>query len=241
MLERLQKILSRNGIASRRAAEKFILSGKVRVNGKIVKLGDKADELIDNIQVNNKNLSTRAIIGCDGAKADTNNFVYYLLNKPVGYICSFRRKKNEKLTIDLVPKNPRVWTVGRLDKDSSGLLILTNNGQLTQELTHPKFEHEKEYLITVDHNLKAKFLSALKNGVKLTEGITQADEIKEINKRQFTITLHQGWKRQIRRMCYALGYSVLELKRIRIGKWKLGNLKEGEFYQISKIQFPISK
>ena len=228
MLERLQKILARHAIASRRASEELILAGKIRVNGKIAKLGDKVDEKKDKITINNQQLTIN--------NKQSSNFVYYLLNKPVGCVCSLkRRSRDEKLAIDLVPKNSRVWTIGRLDKDSSGLLILTNNGQLTQELTHPKFEHEKEYLITVDRKITAHFLTGLKKGVKLTEGLAQADKIIEVNQKQLFLTLHQGWKRQIRRMCYALGYHVISLQRIRIGRWKLGNLKEGEYKKISNI------
>ena len=231
MPERLQKILSRLGIASRREAEKLILSGHVLVNGQRPKLGDKADETQDKIVVNNCLINSGS-----KNKESKNNFIYYLLNKPVGYICSRRRKKGERLAIDLVPENPRVWTVGRLDKDSSGLLILTNDGRLTEELTHPKFEHEKEYLVEVDRKIKSDFFVKMKSGVKLTEGLACADKIKPLGTNKFLLTIHQGWKRQIRRMCYALGYSVKSLTRVRIGQWRLENLAAGKCRIISKIQ-----
>jgi len=230
MSERLQKILSRLGIASRREAEKLILSGRVLVNGKLPKLGDKADESQDQIIFDG-----RLINGNSKNKASKSNFVYYLLNKPVGYICSRRRKKGERLAIDLVPANPRVWTVGRLDKDSSGLLILTNDGRLTEELTHPKFEHEKEYLVVVEQKLKPDFFIKMKTGVKLTEGLARADKIKPLDSNKFLLTIHQGWKRQIRRMCYALGYSVKSLTRVRIGQWQLENLEAGKYQKISHL------
>ncbi len=220
MQERLQKILARHGLASRRKSEELILSGQIKVNGKLAKLGDKADETRDEITINNQKIS------------DNKNFVYYLLNKPRGYICSFKRRKGEKLAVDLVPRNPRVWTVGRLDKDSNGLLILTNDGRLTEELTHPKFEHEKEYEVIVDGILKPDFLKKMKKGIFLEEGLASADRIRQLSKNKFSLTLHQGWKRQIRRMCNILGHEVVELKRVRIGKWILGNLKEGEWKKI---------
>lgn len=223
MLERLQKILASHGIASRRKAEELILSGAIRVNGRVAKLGSKADETVDYITFKNQKLNPEKV---------NNNFIYYLVNKPTGYICSLKRKNEEKLAIDLVPKKPRVWTVGRLDKDSCGLLMLTNDGQLTEELTHPKFEHEKEYLVKVNKNITEKFLNKLLSGVVLTEGLAVADSVQQIKKDEFTITLHQGWKRQIRRMCTALGYEIKELKRIRIGRWRLNNLREGEYKKI---------
>ncbi len=226
MLERIQKILSRHGIASRRRAEELILAGAVFVNGQVVKLGDKADEESDSIVVRGKKITI----------AEKNNFVYYLLNKPIGYECSLKgHNKNTQLAVDLVPKNPRVWTVGRLDKDSSGLLVLTNDGQLTNQLTHPKFKHEKEYLVKVNKKIEPTFLMGLKKGVHLTEGLAKADEVRQVTKDSFSIILHQGWKRQIRRMCYALGYNVLTLNRIRIGHWQLGNLKVGEYRIISNL------
>jgi pseudouridine synthase len=226
--ERLQKILSQFGICSRRQAEEFILSGKVKVNDKIAKLGDKADLQTDKITINNKVVETS-----HGAS----KFVYYLVNKPAGYLCSNRRhKKSDKLVIDLVPKEPRVWSVGRLDKESTGLIILTNDGEFTQKYTYPKFEHEKEYEIEVDKKITQDFLQHMKTGIELSEGIAKADEILKISENKFKIILHQGWNRQIRRMCHKLGYEVLELKRLRIGKIELGNLSEGKYKIIEKIK-----
>ena len=138
----------------------------------------------------------------------------------------------DHLTIDLVPENPRVWTVGRLDKNSRGLIILTNDGALTEELTHPKFEHEKEYEVVVNKPVTKEFLRQMQKGVSLSEGLARADKIHQIGPKKFSLTLHQGWKRQIRRMCESLGYRVLDLVRVRIGKWKLGNLREGEYKKI---------
>lgn len=227
MKVRIQKILSGNGICSRRQAEELILSGKVKVNNKIAKLGDKADLSKDKLTIDNKQLTINK----------NENFIYYLVNKPVGYLCSNRRhKKTDKLAIDLVPKEPRVWSVGRLDKDSSGLLILTNDGDFTQKHTHPKFEHEKEYEVIIDKSITEKFLQSMKSGIELSEGIAKADKILKISENKFKIVLHQGWNRQIRRMCEKLGYSVIELKRTRVGEWKLGELKEGKYKVISNLK-----
>jgi pseudouridine synthase len=224
MEERLQKILSRYGVASRRKAEELILNNKVKVNGKISKLGDKADIVKDKVFVNNKELKVKE------------NFVYYILNKPKGYICSVEDRHSKKLITDLVSKEPKVWPVGRLDKDTTGLIILTNDGDLTNKLTHPSFKHEKEYVVEVNKPITPDFLQKMQKGIKLEEGNARADKIKKISDKRFNLILHQGWKRQIRRMCKELNYSVLELKRIRIGKIKLGVLKIGKYITKDKIK-----
>jgi pseudouridine synthase len=230
MLERLQKILARHGIASRRASEELILAGKIKVNGRVAKLGEKADESEDEIEVDNKKLKTQLT---EHKKGET-KFVYYLLNKPRGYECSLVNRRGERLAVDLVPKFPRVWTVGRLDKDSRGLIILTNDGKLTEELTHPKFEHEKEYEVIVNKNITPEFLRRMQKGVALSEGLARADKIRQLGTKKFALTLHQGWKRQIRRMCEALGYHAIDLVRVRVGKWRLENLREGKYKNVKK-------
>ncbi len=232
MQERLQKILSRFGVASRRKAEELILNKKVLVNNKIAKLGQKVDLKKDIVEVKHRSLSAEA--GNFRVEAKEEQAVYYLVNKPVNFTCSVSDKHAKKLITDLVPKNPKVWPVGRLDKNSTGLIILTNDGNLTNKLTHPKFKHEKEYEVAVDKKISEKFLQKMKKGIKLDEGVAKADKIIALNKNKFIIILHQGWKRQIRRMCEKLNYKVLELKRTRIGKIKLKDLKEGKFEEIKK-------
>ncbi|MFH1456982.1 MAG: pseudouridine synthase, partial [Patescibacteria group bacterium] len=187
MKERIQKILSRYGISSRRKAEELILAGRIKINNKIAMLGDKADIDIDSIILNNKKL-----------KIKNENHTYYLVNKPIGYICSVADKYADYLITNLVPKAPKVWPVGRLDKNSTGLMILTNDGELTNKLTHPKFQHEKEYIVEVDKDINKNFINRLKTGIKLKEGIARADNIKIISGKKFNIILHQGWNRQIR-------------------------------------------
>ncbi|MBU1130687.1 rRNA pseudouridine synthase [Patescibacteria group bacterium] len=231
---RLQKFLADSGVASRRASEKLISMGKVKVNNKIVaQLGIKVDPEKDIVHYNNKPVKLPV------------KPVYLMLNKPKGYLTTVKDPQNRKTVMSLLPKNLKVHPIGRLDKDSEGLLILTNDGGLTQQLTHPKFEHQKEYVVKVrpkadqplagnKFNKLDKLISLLKSGVKLEEGIVRADQVNRITNRQFRITIHQGWKRQIRRMCEALGYDVVSLKRIRVGKLKLGSLANGEHRFIKK-------
>ncbi|MFH1610797.1 MAG: pseudouridine synthase [Patescibacteria group bacterium] len=243
MEERLQKILSRYGVASRRKAEELILNNQVKVNGKISKLGDKADISKDKILVNNKPISVKE------------DLVYYILNKPKGYVCSTKDRHSKDLITDLVPKVPKVWPVGRLDKDTTGIILLTNDGELTNKLTHPSFKHEKEYVVTVNRDITEGFLEKMKKGIKLEEGIAKADKIhhvkssetnfskrkiisqgKKTSDNTFSLVLHQGWKRQIRRMCAELNYTVSELKRIRIDKIELGDLKTKGYIKKDKLK-----
>ena len=222
---RLAKYLSNSGIASRRQAEVLISSGRVKVNGEIVKiLGTSIDSDKDEIFYNNKLV-----------KAD--NKVYYLLNKPVGYICSNYDAHNRQNVLALVPKDPRVYPVGRLDKDSQGLLLLTNDGDLTYELTHPKFVVKKEYLVELDKEILAKDLTQLKTGISLTEGLAKADQVKKVSPYSIQLTIHQGWNRQIRRMLGALNYRVLSLTRVKEGDLVLGNLPLGKYKVLSIKDF----
>ena len=223
MLVRLQKYLADCGVASRRAAEKLILEGKVKVNNKVIKeLGTKVNPQVDKVHCNNKLVK------------QPKQLVYLMLNKPTGYTTTISDPHQKQTVIKLLPKDLKVHPVGRLDKDSEGLLIFTNDGDLTQKLTHPKFEHQKEYLVKVDKVINSKAIKLFLKGVKLQEGLAKADEIKRVPGCQFQIIIHQGRKRQIRRMCEVAGYQVKSLKRIRVGKLKLGSLPLGEFKYIKK-------
>ena len=221
MPERLAKYLSAHGIASRRKAEELILSGKIKVNNKIIT--EVATKVCgqDEVKFNDK------IVGSVGK-------VYYLLNKPVGYICSVSDPHNDKNVLALVPKFPAVYPVGRLDKNSQGLLLLTNDGDLTYKLTHPKFKVSKKYLVRVDKILSDNVVKKLKNGIKLEEGLAKADQVKIKSKFELEIVLHQGWKRQIRRMLEVLGFEVKELTRLGEGKLNLDNLEIGKYKIINK-------
>ncbi len=215
----LQQFLSRAGIASRRQATELIKAGQVKVNGRLAKPGIKINPFKDKIKINNKLIKPQI------------RKVYYLVNKPAGYTCTLRDKHADKTVVDLVPASPKVWPVGRLDKNSRGLIILTNDGQFTQRLTHPRYRHSKEYLVKVDKSVTDQLLSNLKKGVKLKEGIARADRLKKISAYRLSLVIHQGWNRQIRRMLKACDYQVVDLQRISIGRWKLGRLKEGAYRQ----------
>ncbi|OIO17385.1 pseudouridine synthase [Candidatus Kuenenbacteria bacterium CG11_big_fil_rev_8_21_14_0_20_37_9] len=216
----LQKAIVLAGVCSRRKAESMIKLGMVKVNGEIGKLGQKVDIKEDIIKINGKRL---IIIG---------DKTYYLVNKPKGYITTVSDMHAEKKVVDLVPHRPKVWPIGRLDKDSRGLIILTNDGELTNQLTHPRYLHEKEYEVEVNKNISDAFLEKMEKGVMLDHGLALADIIKKTAKKKFSIILHQGWKRQIRRMAEKCGYIVTDLKRVRIGKIEIGALREGQYIKL---------
>lgn len=229
---RVNKFLSQAGIASRRGADVLVENKKVKINDKIAKLGDKVEEDKDIVEVNGKVIKS------------TGKYIYYAVNKPVGYTSTVRDKYAEKTVTELIPKTPRVYPVGRLDKNSHGLIILTDDGDLTNKLTHPSFKHEKEYVVKIQNsNNKSQIksqISKLKKGIRLEEGIAKFDkiEIKGIDKIKNTVTLdvvlHQGWKRQIRRMFEIIKCEVLDLKRIRISKLQLQDLEEGKYREVQK-------
>jgi len=220
---RLARFLANCGVASRRGAEGLIKGGKVKIDNKIViELATTVDPDASNIKVNDKRINKEPK-------------VYYLLNKPKGYICSVKDPHHQQTVLSLVPRRPQVFPVGRLDKDSHGLLLLTNDGDLAYQLTHPKFNVQKTYLIKVHKDLDEGIIISLKKGIKLEEGLAKVDEVILKNKNQLIITIHQGWKRQIRRMLNKLGYEVLDLKRIAEGKIELGDLPLGEYRTIKKV------
>lgn len=227
MEERLQKFMASCGIASRRKCEELILSGKVKVNGVIVKeLGVKVNGNIDKIEYDGK------VIKPEEKK------VYIILNKPEGYITSVKDEKNRKTVLDIVKVKERIYPIGRLDYDSSGLLLLTNDGDIYNKIIHPRVEITKKYIAVVKGEFKKQELEKFKNGVDIGGYITAKAEIKvlkyEDDKTTVEIGIHEGKNRQIRKMCAALNHNVLALKRISIGKIKLGNLKRGEYRDLTK-------
>lgn len=227
MLERVQKILSEIGIASRRKAEEYIESGQVSINGRKAKLGDKADVLTDEIKVYGKVVSKP---GQGRVKK-----IYIAMNKPKGVVVSKRDPNGRKTVFSLLPENLRtkVHNIGRLDFDTEGLLILTNDGDLTQQLAHPSFEHDKEYEVVTDVVPKPQQLEKLRDGVELPTGMTHPAAIRQRSGKVF-ITIHEGKKRQVRRMFTAVGLGVVNLKRIRINKMQLGDIPVGQYVEIKK-------
>lgn len=227
MRERLQKVLSQAGVASRRKSEELIKEGRVKVNNRRVgKLGRKVDPEKDKIEVDGKEVKV------------PEELIYLAVNKPYGYITSRRGQYGRRTVYHLLPKEIRkkVWSVGRLDYRSEGLLIFTNDGELTQKLTHPKFEHEKEYEVEVGSKIDKKDMKELEKGVDIGGYITAKAKVEVVNSKTVRITIGEGRKRQIRRMLDAIGYSVIKLTRIRVGKLELKDLKlrPGEVREIKK-------
>jgi 23S rRNA pseudouridine2605 synthase len=203
--ERLQKILARAGLGSRRAAEALIAAGRVRVNGAVATLGDRADPETDRIEVDG------AVVGVRPG------LVHYLLNKPAGVVTTASDPQGRPTVVGLVPAEPRVFPVGRLDADTEGLLLLTNDGELAHRLTHPSFGIDKEYLAEVDGRPTRGALRRLREGVDLEDGRTAPAKVSVVGDRLLRITIHEGRNRQVRRMCDAVGHPVRRLVRVRVG------------------------
>ena len=221
---KIAKYLAQAGVASRRKAEALVKQGLVSVNGKI-----SADPAL---RVNPK---TDRIL-YRGKPLSPAQKVYYLLNKPVGYTCTVQDSHAEKLVGELVPAEPRVWPVGRLDKMTSGLLILTNDGDLALSLTHPRYRVEKEYEITADFPLTEDEIAAVQKGVSLEDGFIRPDRFEKIGGKRYRIVIHSGKKRVVRRIVEKIGKSVAQLKRTRVGSLELQNLPLGKWRRLSPAE-----
>lgn len=221
MEERLQKILSAAGVCSRRQAEEYLLQGRVAVNGTPAGLGDKADLSRDAVTLD----------GVDIVKPDT--LTYIMLHKPRGVITSLADDKGRPTVADLVKDCPvRVWPVGRLDWDSEGLLVLTNDGALTNRLLHPSHEVEKEYLVTVRGDVDAAV--PILEGPMALDGVPLSPaRVRVVDDNRLSIVIHEGKNRQVRRMCAQAGLEVLRLKRVREGGLTLGGLKRGKWRHLT--------
>jgi 23S rRNA pseudouridine2605 synthase len=244
----LQKFIAEAGYSSRRKAEEFIRDGRVTVNGKPAELGMKADDN-DDVRVNREKI----ILNQDK--------IYIILNKPKGYICTSRKFEGERNVFELLENPPqpslskregdfgRLFVVGRLDKESRGLVLLTNDGDLTQKITHPKYEHEKEYIVrmtnfqeTMTKQIMNDIIFKFKKGIDIGEGdgVVMVKNMKLINFDkeknivEYSIILTEGKKRQIRRMFKALDCHILDLLRVRIGAINLGSLKEGSWRYLNQ-------
>jgi 23S rRNA pseudouridine2605 synthase len=231
--QRLQKVLAAAGIASRRKSEELILTGAVRVNGKVV---DTLPVFVD---------SQEDIITVNGRKIRAAPKVYFLLNKPKGVICSNSDPQGRKKAIDIVKSPYRIFCIGRLDVDSTGLIILTNDSELTNRLTHPRYQIPKTYLITVKGTIQGPAVEKLKKGVWLAEGKTQKAAVKILKRRRnestIEVTIRQGLNRQVRRMLTKIGFDVKSLKRIKIGKLGARGLGVGKFRPLTKTEITYLK
>jgi 23S rRNA pseudouridine2605 synthase len=219
--ERLQKILAAAGRGSRRACEELIRAGRVAVNGQVAQLGQKADPARDRITLDGKPVQIR--------KATT----YIALYKPVGVVSTAHDPEGRQAVVDLVPSEARLYPVGRLDMLSEGLILLTDDGELALRLTHPRYEHPKEYRVHVAGRVTEEAIAQWQEGVLLEEGPTAPADISVLRyERRSTwlrVVLYEGRKREIRRVVELLGYSVQKLVRTRIGPIRLGQLKPGEW------------
>jgi 23S rRNA pseudouridine2605 synthase len=229
MEERLHKILAHAGVGSRRKCEDLIASGRVSVDGQPMR------ELGTKIDVNSHQISV------DGEPIHTERPVYWLVNKPRGYLCTNHDPARRPLAIELVPHvSQRVYTVGRLDEASEGLLLLTNDGDLAFRLTHPRFGAEKTYLVQVAGHPSADDLQRLLKGVWLSDGHVKARQAQRVKNQGesawLRIVLNEGKNREIRRMLAKLGHKVLRLKRVAIGGVQLGNLKPGKARRLSPTE-----
>jgi 23S rRNA pseudouridine2605 synthase len=209
--------LARAGLGSRRTCEDLIESGVVTINGRPATLGDRADVTVDHIDVNGVRIGIQP------------GLVYYLLNKPAGVVTSAADTHGRPIVTGLVPAEPRVFPVGRLDQDTEGLLLLTNDGDLTQRITHPSFGVEKEYLVELASAPARGDLRRLREGVELEDGLTAPAKAALVEPTVVRITIHEGRKRQVRRMCEAIGHPVVRLVRTRIGPLSDRSLAPGEW------------
>lgn len=224
MIIRLNKFLADCGIASRRKAEELILDGKIKVDDKVIKeISTKIDSDKDKVYYQNKEVKPQ-------------NFFYIMLNKPKGYTSTTKKFKGEKNILDLVKIKVKVFPVGRLDKDSQGLIFLTNDGGWAYQITHPKFEIEKEYQVMLrhaQHDIK-QALNKMKQGIKDQGELLKIKSYHLNSPASVNLILTQGHNREIRRLFSYFGYEIKELKRVRIDKWKLADLSEGQWKYFQK-------
>jgi len=228
MEERLQKVLAHAGVASRRAVEDMISAGRVSVNGAPARLGQKVDPAKDRVEVDGSRVPVQA------------DLVWYLINKPIGVVSTASDPQGRPTVLDLIDAPARVWPVGRLDVDSEGALIVTNDGELTHRLTHPRYEVPKTYLAEVAGGVGEQALRALVRGVELDDGPARATRVQLVDRRPGTllveITIAEGRNRQIRRMVEAVGGRVTRLVRVSFGPLMLGRLKPGTARRLGPVE-----
>ncbi len=227
-MERLQKLIAAAGLCSRREAERWIEEGRVTVNGQVAQLGAKADPSRDRIEVDGKRL------------ASEEKPVYLMLHKPTGYVTTVRDPKGRPTVLQLVRSSVRVFPVGRLDINSEGLLLLTNDGELANRLMHPRHQVDKTYQVRVRGHLSPHDQVRLEEGVALEDGMTAPARIENVRETRghtwFEITIREGRNRIVRRMCEALGYQVARLIRVRVDFLQLGDLPAGQFRALTEAE-----
>lgn len=233
---RINKYLSEVGFCSRREADKLIDAGRVTINGKVPEMGTKINPG-DQIRVDGKLISE-----------PEEEHVYIAFNKPIGIVCTTDIKAEKNNIIDFINHPKRIFPIGRLDKESEGLILLTSDGDIVNKILRAKNNHEKEYVVTVDKPITKTFIDKMANGIPILDTLTNKCEVRQINTYKFNIVLTQGLNRQIRRMCDYLGYKVTKLKRIRImniildqqiGKWR--DLSKKEMAEVNRLIADSSK
>lgn len=233
---RINKYLSEVGFCSRREADRLLEEGRITINSRVPELGTKVSDE-DEIFVDGKTI-----------KKVEEEFVYIAFNKPVGIVCTTDTKREKNNIVDYINHPKRIFPIGRLDKPSEGLILLTSDGDIVNKILRAKNNHEKEYYVRVDKPITEKFLEKMRNGVPILDTVTKKCEVEKIDTMNFRIVLTQGLNRQIRRMCEYLGYEVKKLKRIRImnikldlpvGKWR--NLTPQEMNELNGLLEDSSK
>jgi pseudouridine synthase len=224
-VERLQRTLARAGLGSRRGSEELIKAGRVEVNGRLAELGDRVDPERDEVRVDGRRVSVDP------------GLRYVALHKPKGVTTTMRDRHAERDLRDFLPEGPRVFPVGRLDRDTEGLLLLTNDGDLAHRLAHPRHGVEKEYLAEVDGSPTAARIGRLRRGVELDDGIAKAVDARSVGRAggrfAVRVVMTEGRKREVRRMLEAVGLPVRRLVRTRVGPVRLGRMKAGELRDLS--------
>ena len=221
---RLNKYLSETGMCSRREADAWIASGRVSINGKRAELGTQVQEG-DEVRVDNHAVGTRK----------KKKKIYICLNKPVGITCTTEHGVKDNI-VDFIGHEERIFPIGRLDKESEGLILLTNNGDIVNDILRSENNHEKEYLVTVDKPVTDAFIAGMSGGVRILDTKTKPCKVSRLGKYEFRIILTQGLNRQIRRMCEVFGYDVRRLQRVRIVNVRLGSLKLGRWRNLTEAE-----
>ena len=227
---RVNKYISEAGICSRREADELLLAGRVTINGEVVSTGAKALEG-DEVRVDGEIVKARVLAATPAAK----RAVYIALNKPVGVTCTTDQTVKDNI-VDFVDHKERIFPIGRLDKDSEGLILLTSNGDIVNEILRAENNHEKEYLVAVNKAVTDEFIRGMAKGVRVHNQMTDPCRVRKIAKFGFSIVLTQGLNRQIRLMAAAFGYRVTQLRRVRVVNVKLGHLKPGQWRNLTEAE-----